>query len=41
MMLILWWFSHKTADFATFTLEFCSLIRYDGKWEKVDKNMYL
>ena len=34
MMLILRWFNHKIADFATFTLEVCRLIRYGEKREK-------
>ena len=36
-MLILRYFSHKAADFATFTLEVCRLIRYEEKWEKIEK----
>ena len=36
MTLVLRWFSHKTADFATFTLEVCRLIRYEEKWETAD-----
>ena len=39
MMLILRWFNHKIADFATFTLEICRLIRYEEKWEKKEKKM--
>ena len=37
MMLILRCFSHKAADFATSTLEVCRLIRYEEKWEKIEK----
>ena len=40
MMLILRWFSHKTADFATFTLKVYRLIRYEEKWEKIKKESY-
>ena len=40
MTLILRWFSHKTADFAAFTLKVCSLIRYEEKWKKIEKKMY-
>ena len=40
MMLILPWFSHKTAHFATFTLEVCRLIRYKENWEKIEKKSY-
>ena len=38
-MLILRYFSHKAADFATFTLEVCRLIRYEEKWEKIEKKI--
>ena len=37
MMLILRYFSHKAADFATFTLEVCGLIRHEENWEKIEK----
>ena len=39
MMLILRCFSHKAADFATSTLEVCRLIRYEEKWEKIEKKI--
>ena len=41
MTLVLRWFSQKTADFATFTLEVWRLIRYEEKWEKIEKKVYL
>ena len=41
MMLILRWFSLKTADFAAITLEPCRLIRYEEKWEQIEKKLYL
>ena len=41
MTLILQWFSHKTADFATFTLEVCRQIRYEKIWNKIEKKSYL
>ena len=39
MILILQYFSHKAADFATFTSEIY-LIRYEKKWEKIEKKSY-
>ena len=39
-MLILWWFRHKTADFATFTYEVYRLFRYEEQWEKIEKKSY-
>ena len=38
MTLILQCFSHKIAEFATFTLKVFRLIRYEEKWEKIKKN---
>ena len=32
--------SHKAADFATFTLEVCRLIRYEEKWDKIERKSY-
>ena len=32
--------SHKTADFATFTLEVCRLIRYEEKWDEIERKSY-
>ena len=40
MMLILWCFSQKAADFATFTWEVCKLIRYEEKWEEIEEKWY-
>ena len=33
-------FSHKIADFATFTSEVCRLIRYEEKLEKIENKLY-
>ena len=38
MILILQCFSHKIAEFATFTLKVFRLIRHEEKWEKIKKN---
>ena len=40
MIFILQCYSHKVVAFATFTSKVCRLIRYEEKWEKIEKISY-